>query len=670
MHGPVGNFDEDVVVKGYDHALMKRLLVFARPYRVSIVACVALLLVLTGLELLVPFLGKVAIDRYVSVGRAGSHRVLSADELEPAELRDLVDLASRRSDADVAVLRDEAGTPTGIRIRRGVYGAVDGKTLARLRRPDRRGFGRILVLLLVLLVMKLVLGYGQIYWMQWVGQRIMFDIRQRVFVHLQSLGVPFFDGKPVGWVVTRVANDVNVLQEMFGAVLINLFKDVFILVGIVVAMLLLSPRLALVSFLVLPPLLAGSLYFRLRIRDAYRSIRRLLSRLNAFLAERIAGMGVIQAFAREKGSLDAFGRRNEAHYLASRRQVTLYAFYMPFVDLLSSCGVALILWSGGGAVLSGAVSFGTLVAFLSYLQMFFRPIRDLSEKYNIVQAAMASAERVFGLLDVDERISCAAVTEESFELRGEVEFRKVFFAYEGERWVLEDLSFHVRPGETLALVGHTGAGKTSIINVLTRQYEFQRGEILVDGRDIRSISPRQLRRQFGCVRQDVATFSGTILDNVRLRDRTVSPERVREVARFVNAHRFIESLPDGYESPVGERGANLSSGQRQLLSFARALVHAPRLLLLDEATANVDTRTEQEIQEALSRIMENRSTIVVAHRLSTIRHADEILVLHHGRVSERGRHDALLAERGLYWHLYCLAADRDPDPSPSTGGER
>lgn len=667
MHGPVGNFDEDVVARGYDHTLMKRLLVHARPYGGSIVACVLLLLVITGLELLVPYLGKVAIDRHISVGPMESHRIVAMEDLTREEREKLLALAERAGDDRLVVERGEGGVPRSLRIRRSFYRDADEATLACLRAPDRRGFRMILLSLVVLLTTKVLFMYGQMYWMQWVGQRIMFDIRQRVFVHLQSLAVRYFDGKAVGWIVTRVANDVNVLQEMFSAVLINLFKDLFILSGIVVAMLFLSPRLALVSFAVLPPLILGSLFFRARVREAYRSIRQLLSKLNAFLAERISGMRVIQAFAKEQRCLDAFQRRNEAHFLASRRQVTLFAFYMPFVELLSSCGVALILWRGGMSVLAGTVSFGTLVAFFSYLQMFFRPIRDLSEKYNIVQAAMASAERVFDLLDVEDRIDCSAVRSDDFVLRGEVEFRKVSFAYEGERWVLEDIDFHVRPGETLALVGHTGAGKTSIINLLTRQYEFQRGEILLDGRDIRSIPLPLLRRQFGCVRQDVATFSGSLADNIRLRDRGISMERVEELARFVNADRFIRALPEGYASTVGERGATLSSGQRQLLSFARALVHAPPLLLLDEATANVDTRTEQEIQEALSRIVEDYTTIVVAHRLSTIRDADQILVLHHGRIRERGTHGELLTLRGLYWHLYCLAAGDEKRGSEGPG---
>ena len=490
--------------------------------------------------------------------------------------------------------------------------------------------------------------------LQRTGQRIMFDMRMQIFRHLQNLSPSFYDRNPVGRLLTRVTTDVDVLNELFSSGLVSVFGDVFTLLGIIVAMLLLDWRLALVTMAVIPFIGVATAIFRSKARDSYRRVRIAIARINAFLNEHITGMPVVQLYNREKKSAIRFAAINEQHRLANMDSVLAYSWFYPVIELVSSIALGLIIWYGGGRMIQGAMELGALVAFIQYSERFFRPIADLSEKYNILQSAMASSERVFTLLDTPVEVGNPAnPVLPSGSPRGEIEFRNVWFAYNNENWVLRDVSFHVQPGESVAIVGHTGAGKTTTTSLLMRFYDIQRGEILLDGRNIVSLDLGYLRHAFAVVLQDVFLFSGTLESNIRLGS-DIPRERILSAARDVNLMPFIESLPNGLEHEVNERGTTLSVGQRQLLAFARALAHDPQVLILDEATSSVDTETEIQIRQAIDRVMEGRTSIVIAHRLSTIQKCDKILVMHKGRVREVGTHQELLAQRGLYYKLYQL----------------
>lgn len=532
--------------------------------------------------------------------------------------------------------------------------------------PGRlEGLGLVILTYLAALVAQFWLRYAQSYVMQRVGQQAMYDLRMELFAHLQRLSIAFFARQPVGRLVTRITNDIDALNEVITQGVVAVFGDLVTLVGIVAIMLWLDWRLAMATLVVLPAIGYLTARFRAQARDSYRAVRVRLARINAFLNEHIMGMAIVQLFGRERREYERFDALNRDHLTANMAALRSFAMFHPTVGAMSAVAVAVIIAYGGRQALAGAVSVGLVVAFVQYAQRFFDPIEDLAEKYNILQAAMASSERIFRLLDEPVEVADPPAPVRARTIRGEIEFRDVWFAYEREEWVLKGVSFAIRPGERVALVGHTGAGKSSIINLITRFYDVQRGQVFVDGIDVRHWDQRELRRHIGLVLQDVFLFSGTIEDNIRLGTKAITPEQVRQAAEFVNASPFIARLPHGYQTEVHERGATLSVGQKQLIAFARAIAHNPEVLLvLDEATSSVDTETEILIQDALRRVMHNRTSIIIAHRLSTIQHVDRILVIHGGRLAEEGSHRDLLARGGIYTKLYHLQY-RDQELRPA-----
>ncbi len=518
---------------------------------------------------------------------------------------------------------------------------------------DLSGLLTVALVYLGLLVIKFVVGFFQIYTLQSTGQKIMFDMRGEVFSHLQTLSNRFFDRNPVGRLITRVTTDVDVLNEMFSAGIVSVFGDVFTLTGIMIALLVLDWRLGLIVLAIVPVIGVATAIFRKKARDGYRRVRIAIAKINAFLQEHITGMSVVQLYNRERKSAEKFEGINREHLEANLSSIMAYAVFFPIVELLSATAIALIIWYGGSQVLAGLLTLGTLIAFIQYSQRFFRPIADLAEKYNILQSAMASSERIFALLDTSPTVVPAAIPVSISDPRGEIEFRSVSFAYNDDEWVLRDLSFKVGHGESVAIVGHTGAGKTTITSLLTRFYDIQKGQILLDGVNVREMDLEDLRTRFAVVLQDVFLFSGTIESNIRLGS-DIPDDRVVQAAKDVNLGPFLETLELGLEHPVNERGTTLSSGQRQLLAFARALAHDPEILILDEATSSVDTETETQIRTAIDRLMQGRTSIIIAHRLSTIQRCDKIIVMHKGSIREVGSHQELLAQRGIYFKFYQL----------------
>ena len=599
--------EEDALAKQYDRRLLVRLLLYLRPYKAAVAASFLLIVIMAGLDLVGPYLTKIAIDRHISRG-------------------------------------------------------------------DARGLGEVALLYLAALLAAFAVRFGQVWILQMTGQKVMVDMRRAIYAHLQRLPVAYFDRNPVGRLMTRVTTDVDAVNELFTSGVVTVFGDLFTLFGIMGVMVWMNWRLALVTFSVIPLFFVVTNWFRRGSRTSFREVRKWIARINAFLQENITGMSVVQLFRREERNVAAFAEINRKHADANMDQIFYYAVFYPAIELLAAVATALILLYGGAGVLVGTLSLGALVAFVQYSERFWRPISDLSEKFNIMQQAMASSERIFALLDTPLDVQAPAAPVRLGEVQGRIGFESVSFAYKssdgGEPlWVLQDIDFVVPAGRSVALVGATGAGKTSIISLLARLYDVQRGRVTLDGVDVRDLDPVQLRSSLALVLQDVHLFSGTIASNIRLGS-AIPDERVREAARAVHAHRFIESLPQGYETEVKERGATLSVGQKQLLSFARALAHDPRVLILDEATSSIDTETEALIQGALKVLLKGRTAIVIAHRLSTIQNVDEILVLHKGRIRERGTHQALLAERGLYWRLYQLQyKDQEATVDAAMGGE-
>jgi len=522
---------------------------------------------------------------------------------------------------------------------------------------ESSNFSKLKILALIyigVLAVNFLVSYVQAYITQLLGQKVMYDLRSDIFGHLQKLSFRFFDRNPVGRLMTRVTSDVQALNDMFTQGIVSIFGDIFLLAGIVIIMLTMNLRLALLTFTVIPVLFVFTMIFKRKVRAAFRLVRKWLAQINAFVQENITGMSIVQVFNREAKNYEIFKDINWQHTRAYIKMIFYYAVFYPAIELISAIALAIVLWQGGILKSVGLTTYGALVAFIQYAQMFFMPISDLSEKYNVLQSAMASSERIFNLLDTKPEIVSPPQAKWSEPFLGKVEFKNVYFAYNEPDYVLKDVSFLINPGEKIAIVGHTGAGKTSIINLLARHYDIQEGKIYVDDIEVREWDLDRLHKNMAVVLQDVFLFSGSILENVRLHDETISEQQVIEACKEVNAHSFIERLPNGYHTVLNERGAILSMGERQLLSFARALVVDPLLLILDEATANVDTETEILIQQAVYRLMENRTAIIIAHRLSTIQHVDRILVFHKGRLRESGTHQQLLEQQGIYYHLYQL----------------
>jgi ATP-binding cassette, subfamily B, multidrug efflux pump len=596
--------EEEILGKAYDARLMRRLLKYLRPYRWHVGLGILLSVLVSAMEAVRPYFTKVAVDQNIAQG-------------------------------------------------------------------DRHGLLMTTILFFGVLIVRGLIQYMNSYLTQWIGQRTIYDLRMEVFEHLQHLGLKFYDRNPIGRLITRVTNDIEVLNEMFSSGIVMVFSDVFTIIGILWFMFSMSWELALISLSVLPILFYGTFLFRKKAREAYREVRLQVARINTFMQEHITGMTVDQVFNRERKAYREFQGINAAHRDANIKSIFYYALFYPGVDLIGAIAVGLIIWYSGVDTIGGGITIGTVMAFLQFNEMFWRPIRDLSEKYNIMQTAMASSERVFKLLDDTTAVADPVEPLPFTDVRGDIEFRNVWFAYnpapdaEGHvEWILKDVSFTIRAGETAAFVGHTGAGKTTIISLLGRFYDIQKGEILIDGVDIRRIRQADLRRHIAVVLQDVFLFSGDIKSNISLGEDSISPDRIRAAARVVGANRFIERLPGQYDQEVKERGATLSVGQKQLISFARALAFHPRVLVLDEATSSVDTETELLIQSAISKLLHGRTSIVIAHRLSTIQSAHRIIVLHKGEIREKGTHQELLALGGIYYRLYQLQYKEQEVPTP------
>ncbi len=607
--------EEEILGKAYDARLMRRLLGYVRPYRWMTAASVGLILLSAGLQLLGPLATAVALDLFVRPPQA------RAATLSHASL--LVRNALLAHGIDPAGVQAQGVMVTALVF----IGAV---------------------------LLTFVTLYAESWVMQLMGQYIMYDLRNQIFGHLQKLPVAFFDRNPIGRLVTRVTTDVDALNEMFTSGLVELIGDVLLLAGIVVVLFWMDWRLALIEFAIVPLLLLLTIWFRVAVRQSFRQVRVRIAAINAFLQEHITGMPLVQLFGREQRAYRDFVAINDQHRVANVRSIFYYAVFYPGVEAITAFGLGLLIWVGGGQALRGAVSLGALIAFLQYAQRFYQPLSDLSEKYNILQGAMASSERVFRLLDTAVTIASPPAAYAPAEVRGAIDLEAVRFSYNPGEPVLQDVSFRVQPGETLAIVGHTGAGKSTLANLLLRFYDVDSGAVRVDGVDVREWSLPVLRRGIGMVLQDVFLFSGTIAGNIRLGDEAIDQARLLWAAREVHALPFIERLPEGFATQVRERGAGLSVGQKQLIAFARALAFDPRILILDEATSSIDTETEQLIQQALARLLHGRTSLVIAHRLSTIQRADRILVLHKGEVRELGTHQELIARRGIYYRLYLL----------------
>jgi ATP-binding cassette, subfamily B, multidrug efflux pump len=654
--------EEEVLGKAYDSRLMRRLLTYLRPYRWQVALALATIVLKSFCDVLGPYLVKVAIDRYLSPTAGATSNLWSW--LSP---RPLV------------------------------------------------GVTQISAIFFSLLVFTFLFEFLQTYFMQWTGQKVMFDLRSQIFRHLQHMHVAFYDKNPVGRLVTRVTTDVDALNEMFTSGVVSIFEDFFVLAGILGVMLWMNWKLALITFAVLPGIMIATKVFRDKVRDSYRRIRLAIARINAYLQEHVSGMVVLQLFNRERKAYARFAEINRGHMDAYKDAILAYAVYYPVVDFFSAIAIACALWFGGQDVIRGIVSrtvtvefshghlafhtvttvasLGVLIAFTQYANRFFRPIMDFSEKYNILQGAMAASERIFKLLDTPADVVSPAAAK---KLQGpsRIEFDHVWFAYRDvpneskssdagnghvettqPDWVLRDVSFSIEPGETIAVVGHTGAGKTTLISLLLRFYDVQKGAIRIDGIDVKDMDLADLRSRFGVVLQDPFLFTGTIGGNIRLGTERIQDSHIQRAAEDVNLADFVRGLPKGFDEEVRERGSTLSTGQKQLISFARALAHEPKILILDEATSSVDTETEFRVRDALARMVEGRTSLIIAHRLSTIQRADKIIVMHKGQVREMGTHQELLAHRGIYYKLYQLQykdqeiVDLARPPSPANANE-
>lgn len=700
MHGDYGYMEDKKLGKPYDFRLLKRLAPYAVPYKKTFVTALLFSVLLTLSALVVPFLSKIAIDKYIwaswyrveldhsadavwkrfikeyghllSKSRDGFFACISHEDMnriDPAQLQKYKALGiltterfyRARSDVEIGDKNGGTGRHPVLAMSDGTqmvpYGLLDNlpkEKVLKIRAGDIRGVTGVAAIAFILIALSFAFNYGEYYLLAFMGQHMMQDIRLKLFRKIQSNALGFFDQNPVGRLVTRVTNDIENLDEMFRSIAITVFKDFFILVGILVILLYLDWRLSLLCFALIPFIFGFTLLLSSIAREAFRALRSAVAKINAFLQERIAGMRVIQLFARENHQMKTFARINRENYLAGMKQVRVFAVFMPVMELFSSFAVALLIWHGGVKTIEEQISLGTLVAFISYMQMFFKPIRDIAEKYNIMQSAMASIERIFEFMDHQEEIPESEHPQTPPERNGHLVFEHVSFSYKPSQPVLQDISFEIRPGETVAVVGATGAGKTTLVNLVERFYDPDEGAIFLDGIDLRKWSTHELRSHIGLCMQDVFILSGNLGDNISLGRNHISDTALELAASRANALPFIQKLENGFQQVLGEAGATLSAGQRQLLSFARALASDPQLLILDEATSSVDPETERLIQEAISKIAAKRTTLVVAHRLSTIQNADRILVMHKGQIHEQGTHEELMALGGIYFRLQRL----------------
>lgn len=582
-----GLHEEEELGKPIDSALLKRLLVFVKPYKKFVVLAVILTISISGLAAIRPAFTQMAVDDYITKG-------------------------------------------------------------------DIPGLQFIILLFGLSLVLQGVIQYGMTYLTSWIGQNITFDLRRKIFNHILNLNLKYFDKNPIGRLVTRVTNDIEVLFEVFSSGIVTAFGDIFLILGIVSFMFYLDVKLTLVTLAVLPLLIYATSVFRRKVRDSFRKIRLLIARLNSYIQEHISGISIVQYFNKEDQTVKDFEEVNREHTNQNIRSVFYYAVFFPIVELIGAIAMALIIWYGGGQVVQGAVSVGVVIAFLQYTEMFFRPIRDLSEKYNILQQAMASSERIFEVLDYQTPVVDPKDPVEPENLKGTIEFKNVSFGYNPDEYVVKNVSFKINEGEKVAFVGATGAGKSTIINLLCRFYDVNEGEILVDGIDLRKMRQHELRKNIAIVLQDVFLFRGTIRSNITLGKESITSEVVDNAVKNVGLYDFVQTLPDKLDNEVLERGSSFSTGQKQLISFARALAYDPKILILDEATSSVDTHTEILIQEAIRKLIEGRTSIIIAHRLSTIQKCDKIIVMHKGEIKEMGTHQELLEKGGLYYKLYQL----------------
>ncbi len=696
MYGEYGYMEEGRLGKPYNLRLLRRLAPFALPYKALIARALMLTILITLLDLTLPYLSKIAIDRYILaswyrvefqeprslsdqalLGRVGPQLLpalrpalyfvshLDLKGIDPADLHTLrsrgvlkperfyripSEALARRPAPDWGA-EAQATADGAFMVSYAWLNAQPAPDILRIRAADLRGVLWVGLLFFGLLLASFGLGYAEYYLLELTGQQIMQDIRLQLFSRMQSQGLRFFDRQPVGRLVTRVTNDIENLNEMFKSVIITIFKDVFILAGILAVLLYLNWRLALLCFALIPFIFGITFLFSTLAREAFRELRATIAKINAFLQERLSGMRIIQLFVAERFQMEAFGQINLENYLAGMKQIRVFAVFMPLMELFAAFAVALLIWRGGGKVIGEELTLGALVAFLSYIQMFFKPIRDISEKYNIMQSAMASTERILEFMDLREEMPENQSRPAAKGFEGRIRFQDVSFAYDPGRPVLKEVSFEVRPGEMVAVVGPTGSGKTTLVNLIERFYDPERGSVTLDGADLRDWPQAELHRRVGTCMQDVFLFAGSLTDNLALGREGLEERSIEAAVRAANAWPLIQRLPRGLSEEIGEGGATLSAGERQLLSFARALAAEPQVLILDEATSSVDPETELLIQQAISRIVSRRTTLVVAHRLSTIRHADRILVMHRGRIREQGTHEELLALRGIYYRL-------------------
>jgi len=663
MRTDFGYFEEKQLGKPYDVKLLRRLFPYTKPYKLLLFCSIIIVILITLLDLSLPYVTKIAIDQYIvpQVRSAGTR------------ISDTAENKIRYLKADITIQEIESIVnkyPDRFKIYES-YALIsfddlpklEKEDLAVLRKDDFSGVAFITSIFLVIIIINFVLNIAQVMMMEYSGQMIMHDLRVRLFEHIQSLSVAFFTRNPVGRLVTRVTNDIQNMHELFTSVIVFVFKDLFLLIGIAIVLLSINWQLALVSFTVIPFVLYASIHFAGQAREAFRTLRIKIAEINTRFSETIGGITVIQLFLQEKKNYLGFKRLNHEHYLAGMRQVHVFAVFMPVIELLGAVAIGVVIYYGGGSVLSGSISLGELVAFISYMKMFFRPIRDIAEKYNILQNAMASAERIFLILDSTESLpqpvpliesdpkSGLATQRPTLDKIAEIALEDVSFGYVEGETVLKRVSFKVVAGSTLAVVGPTGSGKTSIINLITRFYDPTSGRVFLNGMDIKKINTTDLRTKMALVMPEPFLFSETIRNYITLGNRHISEEAMEQILKDSNCKTFIDRLPDGIDTVLSEGGASISSGERQLISIARAFARNPDLIILDEATSYIDSETEHNIQEALVNLMVNRTSIVVAHRLSTARDADRIIVLSRGQIIETGAHAELMQQKGFYYRL-------------------